>query len=65
MSISFLDFYRRLYRNLVLAARRGVSSCKAALVREFKAAAPDDLVWLTFMSVRNSKFEKFFERQIL
>ena len=40
-----------------------MSSCKAALVREFKAAAPDDLVRLTYMSVRNSEFEKFFERR--
>ena len=44
----------------MLAARRGVSSCKAALVREFKAAAPDDLVGLTYRSVSNSEFEKFF-----
>ena len=39
-----------------------MSSCKAAL-GEFKAAAPDDLVGLTFRSERNSEFEKFFERR--
>ena len=39
-----------------------MSSCKAAL-GEFKAAAPDDLVRLTYMSVGNSEFEKFFERR--